>query len=118
LRDASGVGVFAPRFGQRRGLFMELWPTIFKDFKLIMSQRVRKPSRLGQCCLAAAHRKSLRKKALESKIALDAVPHASHSIELVWRRRDPGCRGDFVNAGPVSRAEFTRTTSSYSSIAS
>jgi hypothetical protein len=54
LRDASGVGVFAPRFGQRRGLFMELWPTIFKDFKLIMSQRVRKPSRLGAMLFGGA----------------------------------------------------------------
>jgi hypothetical protein len=67
---------------------------------------------------AVMRRNFLRNKSLKSKIALDAVPHASHSIELVWRCRDPGCRGDFVNAGPVSRAAFTRTTSSYSSIAS
>jgi hypothetical protein len=89
---------------------------IFEELKLIMSRCAEKPSRLAQCCSAALHRKSLREKALASKIALDAVPHASHSIGLVWWRRDPRCRSDFASAGAVSRAEFARTTASRSRI--
>ncbi len=58
--------------------------------------------------VAALHRKSLRKKSLESKIALDAVPCASLSIGLVARHHGPrSCWVDCVNARPVSRAEFT-----------
>jgi len=61
----------------------------------------------------------LRNKVLESRIALDAVPHALHSIALVWQHHCPGsCCGSCVNAGPVSRAEFTWTTSSHGCIAS
>ena len=76
-----------------------------------MSQCEGEPSRLGQCLTAAPaaalHRKSLRNKLLGSKIALDAVPRASHSIGLAWRHHCPGSRcGDCANARPVSRAEF------------
>ena len=63
--------------------------------------------------VAALHRKFLPKKSLEIKVALDAVLHASLSIGLVGRYHGPrSCGVDCVNAGTVSRAEFTRTTSS------
>ena len=58
--------------------------------------------------VAALHRKSLPKKSLESKVALDAVPRASLSIGLVGRHHGPrSCWVDCVNARSVSRAEFT-----------
>jgi hypothetical protein len=92
--------------------FTEWSPAIFEEFELIMSGCGGKRSRVGQCCTAAPaaalHRKSLRNQSLESKLALDAVPRASHSIGLVWRHHSPpSCRGDRVNAGHVSGAEFT-----------
>ena len=69
--------------------------------------------------LAALHRKSLRNKLLDSKIALNAVPRASNSIGLVWRHHSPPSRrGDCVNVGSFSRSEFARATSSHGGIAS
>ena len=58
--------------------------------------------------VAPLHRKSLPKKSVESKVALDAVPRASLSIGVVGRHHAArSCWVDFVNARSVSRAEFT-----------
>jgi hypothetical protein len=122
LRDGSGL-VWARRSLASGGVFTARSPTIFKESELIMGRRVGENLVVGQrwtaAPAAALHRKSLRNNSLESKIALDAIPRASHSIGLVWRHHSPPSRrGNCVNAGPVSRSEFTRTTSSHGSTAS
>jgi len=97
--------------------FTEWSPAIFEEFELRWVGVGQNPVVWGNANstapAAAARRKFLRNKSLESKLALDAVPRASHSIWLVGRHHRPrSCWVDCINARPVSRAEFTWTTSS------